>query len=206
MISNARRALLLLCALFLFAASSASAQTATYAPMGESRMSFAIHSQIAAALETQGMHWGFAGYTASPIATGQAGWKLMYGSLDAATGYGELACTGEFQFILGSLLMDLRNINYVNTAQGQSMTAAVFLNGAFQGRQTIFNVTSGRPFAAVRPGRLQSGNSYYVLNPAFAAEFVTFFQVPQLASILNGSSFGFVSLLLLLDTPLPLTY
>ena len=156
--ATARRTLLLLCALVLFSV-SVLAQGATNAVAADGRMIYTINSVIAQAVQAQGIHYGFGNYLA-PTRTDPGGYRVALGHLEDGTGNGEVALCGEFQFQSGALTMDLRNMTYQTTPTAQTMTAAVFLNGVFQGRQVIFDFINGNAFAfgfrTSAPGRVAS--------------------------------------------------
>ncbi len=201
---TARRTLPLLFALLLFVA-SALAQGTPGVVATSGHMVYTISTDAAAAMESQGLHWGFLAYT-KPGPDGPGGFKTALGSLTPGTGLGEVTLAGEFQFQSGSLSMDLRNLTYQATATAQTMTAAVFLNDVFQGRQTIFNFINGNAFGGIKLGTWQSGINLYVVDPAFQAVFLKFFQLPQPTIIFSGSYFGWITFNVTLETPLPIKY
>ena len=194
---TARRTLLLLGALVLYTV-SVLAQGTTNAVAQDGRMIYTMNSAVAQAVQAQGIHYGFGNYIA-PTSTDPGGYKTAFGHFEDGTGFGEVALCGEFQFQAGTLTMDLRNMTYQTTLTGQVLTAAVFLNNVFQGRQVVFDFLNGNAFAGSHVGPWQSGINTYVMDPAFLLEFVKFFQVPQLAPILNSTYMGWVTFRLTLE-------
>lgn len=155
-------------------------------------MGFAMYTEFAATIQNQGIHYHYIGYQ-SPKPGSNGGFPIVGGTILGVGGYGtgELICTGDLQYSSGSLVMDLRNMHYSNTFAGVTMSAEVFLNGFYQGRQTTFTAQYNE-LSNVAPGLFQSDNSHITLDPAFQQVFVNYFQVPQLLSNPSFNHVGFV--------------
>jgi hypothetical protein len=176
---------------------SATAQAPPATDSVSGTMLFAMHVQFASALKAQGFTYSFLGYTA-PTPNWLGGFPILGGSMNEITGYGEALCGGDLQFVNGSLTMDIRNMQFLNTPAGESLTAQIYLNGVSQGRRTIFT-SAYNEIWGITVGMTLSPNSYLSFDPAFQSLFLTFFQVPQLASAFNVESIGFISFTLILQ-------
>ena len=166
--------------------------------IGKGRLNIAFEESFAAQIRALGVAIKYHDYRDEAH---HVGFSTVAGSLDLATGQGEVRCKGGIRFTEGSMELDADQLALELDATEIVVTALIKENGASLGRHRIYDVIGTIPFALpLVYGPLDSGTMHFAMDPVFWARFSSFFQIPQITLAPTSGELHLVTELL---APLP---
>ena len=182
----------------LFLAGATAGLHAQSADIGKGRLNIGFEESFAAQIRTLGIAIKYHDYRDEAH---HVGFSTVTGSLDLATGQGEVRCKGGIRFTEGSMELEADQFALEFDATEIVVTALIKENGASLGRHRIYDVIGKIPFTLpLLYGPLDSGSMHFAMDPEFWVHFSKFFQIPKTTV---GPTSGELHLVTQLVAPLP---
>ncbi len=145
--------------------------------IGKGRLNIGFEKSFAEQIRQLGIDIKYHGYRDE---TRHMGFSTIAGSLDLATGQGEVHCKGGVHFKAGSMELDMDELALELDASEIVVTALIKENGTLMGRHRIYDVIGRIPFSLpLAYGPINSGSMHFAMDPEFWERFSKFFQIPK---------------------------